>query len=328
MLTEKKLRQWVVLGTGGTIAGTAAHAGDHTGYRAGQLGVQALLDAVPGLAEALQGEALVAEQVAQLDSKDMDHATWQALAQRCQHWLAQPEVGGLVITHGTDTLEETAWFLQQVLASDKPVVLTCAMRPATALAADGPQNLCDALAVARAPEARGVLVVCAGRIHSARAVQKVHPYRLDAFSSGDAGPCGWVEQGQARWAHSLAPQAPEDAPQHAPQHAYAGAALSRPVADWPWVAALHSHAGADVRQVQAMVAAGVRGLVVAGTGNGTLQASWLAALAQAERQGVAVRLCSRCSEGQLVGTPEGLPLAPLGLNAYKARITLMLELMV
>ena len=320
MLTEKKLRQWVVLGTGGTIAGTAAHAGDHTGYRAGQLGVQALLDAVPGLAEALHGEALQAEQVAQLDSKDMDHATWQALAQRCQHWLAQPEVGGLVITHGTDTLEETAWFLQQVLASDKPVVLTCAMRPATALAADGPQNLRDALAVARAPEARGVLVVCAGRIHSARAVQKVHPYRLDAFSSGEAGPCGWVEQGQARWAHSLAPQAP--------QHAQAGAALSRPVADWPWVAVLHSHAGADVRQVQALVAAGVRGLVVAGTGNGTLPASWLAALAQAEREGVAVRLCSRCSEGQLVGTPEGLPLAPLGLNAYKARISLMLELMV
>ena len=320
MLTEKKLRQWVVMGTGGTIAGTADHAGDHTGYRAGQLGVQALLDAVPGLAEALHGDGLLAEQVAQLDSKDMDHATWQALALRCQHWLAQPEVGGLVITHGTDTLEETAWFLQQVLASDKPVVLTCAMRPATALAADGPQNLRDALAVVRAPEARGVLVVCAGRIHHAREVQKVHPYRLDAFSSGEAGPCGWVEQGQPRWAHSLAPQAP--------LQAQTGAVLTRPVADWPWVAVLHSHAGADVRQVQALVGAGVRGLVVAGTGNGTLQASWLAALAQVEREGVAVRLCSRCSEGQLVGTPEGLPLAPLGLNAYKARISLMLELMV
>lgn len=322
MLTEKKLRQWVVLGTGGTIAGTASHAGEHTGYRAAQLGVQTLLDAVPGLAQALQGEVLQAEQVAQLDSKDMDNATWQALALRCQHWLAQPEVGGLLITHGTDTLEETAWFLQQVLISDKPVVLTCAMRPATALMADGPQNLLDALAVLRSPQARGVLVVCAGRIHTARAVHKVHPYRLDAFSSGQAGPCGWVEQGQPRWAHPLADELPP--PALAAQRA---AALTRPAADWPWVAVLHSHAGVDARQVQALVAAGVRGLVVAGTGNGTLAASWLAALTQAQREGVAVRLCSRCSEGQVVGTPEGPALASAGLNAYKARISLMLELM-
>ena len=319
MLTEKKLRRWVVLGTGGTIAGTASHAGDHTGYRAAQLGVQALLDAVPGLAQDLQGQDLQAEQVAQLDSKDMDSATWQALAQRCQHWLAQPEVGGLVITHGTDTLEETAWFLQQVLPADKPVVLTCAMRPATALMADGPQNLRDALAVVRAPEARGVLVVCAGRIHSARDVHKLHPYRLDAFSSGEAGPCGWVEQGQPRWARHGAAQAQP--------HPQALAALTRPAAEWPWVAVLHSHAAVDARQVQALVAAGVRGLVVAGTGNGTLPAAWLAALAQAERAGVAVRLCSRCSQGQVVGTPEGPALAPAGLNAYKARISLMLELM-
>ena len=326
MLTEKKLQKWVVLGTGGTIAGTASHAGDHTGYRAGQLGVQALLDAVPGLAEGLQGQTLVAEQVAQLDSKDMDAATWQRLAQRGQHWLAQPEVGGLVITHGTDTLEETAWFLQQVLASDKPVVLTCAMRPATAWMADGPQNLLDALAVARSPAARGVLVVCAGRIHTAREVQKVHPYRLDAFSSGEAGPCGWVEQGQPRWAWPLAADAVAG-PAHQ-MHPGAAAAMTRAVADWPWVAVLHSHAGVDVRQVQALVAAGVRGLVVAGTGNGTLPAHWLVALAQAQREGVAVRLCSRCSEGQVVGTPEGLALSPAGLNAYKARISLMLDLMV
>ena len=319
MVQTKKIKQWVVLGTGGTIAGTAASASDHTGYTAAQLGVAQLMSALPGIDKVLDGDRLEVEQLAQLDSKDMDHTTWQRLAQRCQHWLAQPDVGGIVITHGTDTLEETAWFLQQVLRTTQPVVLTCAMRPATALAADGPQNLLDALTVARHPQAQGVLAVCAGRIHSARDVQKVHPYRLDAFGSGEAGPCGWVEQGQPRWAHRLVSQFPP--------HAQAGAALSRPVADWPWVAVLHSHAGADARQVQALVAAGVRGLVVAGTGNGTLQASWLAALAQAERQGVAVRLCSRCSQGQLVGTPEGLPLAPLGLNAYKARISLMLELM-
>lgn len=318
MLNEKKL-QWVVLGTGGTIAGTAASASDHTGYTAGQLGVQMLLDAVPALHDVLQGDALLTEQVAQLDSKDMDHATWQALALRCQHWLARPDVGGIVVTHGTDTLEESAWFLQQVLDTRKPLVLTCAMRPATALTSDGPQNLLDALAVVRDPQARGVLAVCAGRVHSARDVQKVHPYRLDAFSSGEAGPLGWVEQGVVRWAKAA---------DSTDVHPHARRALAMPAADWPWVAMLHSHAGADPRQIQALVGAGVKGIVVAGTGNGTVHRELLAALDAAQTQGAAVRLCTRCAEGQLVGQPAALQGASPGLNACKARIDLMLELMV
>ncbi len=318
MVNEKKIRQWVVLGTGGTIAGTASNAHDHTGYSAGQLGVQDLLQAVPDLARSLKGDPLLSEQVSQLDSKDMGHATWQALALRCQHFLSQAEVAGLVITHGTDTLEETAWFLQLVLNAQKPVVLTCAMRPATASMADGPQNLLDAFSVVTDPMARGVLVVCAGRIHGAADVQKVHPYRLDAFSSGDAGPLGWVEEGCVRWAHAGAWPV---------VHAHADRALSRSVADWPWVAIVHSHAGADIRQVQSLLAAGVRGLVVAGTGNGTVHQSLLTALAQAQAQGVAVRVVSRCAEGRVVGQPAALQMAPQGLNAFKARISLMLDLM-
>ena len=261
----------------------------------------------------------VCEQVAQLDSKDMDHATWQTLALRCAHALAQADVGGIVVTHGTDTLEETAWFLQAVLAPTKPVVLTCAMRPATALMPDGPQNVLDALAVVRDPMARGVLAVCAGQIHSAAQVQKVHPYRLNAFSSGEAGPQGWVEQGRVRWAGM---------PAEAFVHAHTGQALARPAADWPWVEVLHSHAGADARQVRALVAAGVKGLVLAGTGNGTVHQALLAALTEAQSQGVAVRLCTRCPEGQIVGVPAVLPSSPPGLNVYKARIALMLDLMV
>ena len=319
MVDKKKLQQWVVLGTGGTIAGTASSANDHTGYTAGQLGVQALLDAVPGLSDALFGDVLMCEQVAQLDSKDMDHATWQALALRCQHFLAQAEVGGIVITHGTDTLEETACFLQQVLGTSKPVVLTCSMRPATALMPDGPQNLLDALTVVRDPMAKGVTVVCAGRIHGARDLQKVHPYRLDAFDSGESGPLGWVEQGRVRWAKS---------PDMPALHPHSSQALACPVADWPRVAVLHSHAGADAYPVRALVAAGVQGLVVAGTGNGTVHQRLLSALAAAQTQGVAVRLTTRCAEGQIVGQPAALQTAPPGLNAYKARISLMLDLMV
>ena len=316
----KKIEKIVVLGTGGTIAGTATSTHDHTGYTAGQLGVQQLLEAVPGLDAALQGAALVCEQVAQLDSKDMDPATWQALARRCQHWLAQPDVGGIVITHGTDTLEETAWFLQEVLAPHKPVVLTCAMRPATALTPDGPQNLLDAMAVVRDPNAQGVLAVCAGCIHSARDVHKVHPYRLDAFSSGEAGPRGWVEQGQVRWAEPAGLGVTQ-------AHAHAAHALDTAVADWPWVAVLHSHAGIDARQLSAWVEAGVAGLVVAGTGNGTVHQSLLSALALAQARGVAVWLTTRCAQGHIVGQPDALQTAPGGLNAYKARISLMLSLM-
>ncbi len=318
MVQAKKIKNWVVLGTGGTIAGTAASASDHTGYTAAQLGVAQLMAALPDVDQVLGGDRLQVEQVAQLDSKDMGHATWQALAQRCQHWLAQPDVGGIVVTHGTDTLEETAWFLQQVLPSAKPVVLTCAMRPATALAPDGPQNLLDALTVARHPQAQGVLAVCAGRIHCARDVQKVHPYRLDAFSSGEAGPQGWVEQGQVRWSGPC--QATEP-------HAHAPQALAQAPADWPWVDVLHSHAGADARQVHALVAAGVKGLVLAGTGNGTVHQSLLTALNEAQAHGVVVRLVTRCAEGQIVGQPAALQLAPLGLNAFKARVSLMLDLM-
>lgn len=321
MVKQKKM-QWVVLGTGGTIAGTAASASDHTGYTAGQLGVQALLEAVPGLHDVLQGDPLQVEQVAQLDSKDMNPATWQRLAQRCSHWLGLPEVGGLVITHGTDTLEETAWFLQLALGPHKPVVLTCAMRPATALMPDGPQNLRDALAVVRDPQAQGVLAVCAGRIHSARTVQKVHPYRLDAFSSGEGGPLGWIEQGQVRWSGL------GDAGQVLAQaHAHAPKARALPPADWPWVEVLHSHAGADPRRVSALVAAGVKGLVVAGTGNGTVHQGLLAPLLQAQASGVAVRLTTRCAQGQIVGQPAALQTALPGLNAYKARVSLLLDLM-
>lgn len=164
--------------------------------------------------------------------------------------------------------------------------------------------------------------MCAGRIHSARDVQKVHPYRLDAFSSGESGPVGWVEQGRVRWADAM------DAPHaYGAPHTNAHHALALPTVDWPWVAVLHSHAGGDARQVQALVASGVKGLVIAGTGNGTVHHSLLKALTDAQAQGVAVRLTTRCAEGQIVGQPAALQISPRGLNAYKARVSLMLDLM-
>src|SRR3990167_328161 len=186
-----EIRRHVILGTGGTIAGRASRPGDGVGYVAGQVSVEDLLASIPSMA----GLPLEVEQVAQGDSKDMGFALRQQLATRLAFHLSRPEVDAVVITHGTDTIEETAFFLQTVLRPAKPVVFTCAMRPATALVPDGPQNLVDALAVASHPGAQGVVLVCAGKIHSAADVSKVHTYRVDGFDSGDAGPLGCGSNG-------------------------------------------------------------------------------------------------------------------------------------
>lgn len=311
-MTAQKI---VVLGTGGTIAGTAATAGDNIGYTAAQVGVAQLLAGIPQL----QGVNLVTEQVAQIDSKDMSFAVWAELAGRCAHWLAQPDVQGIVITHGTDTLEETAYFLQAVLPANKPVVLTCAMRPATALAPDGPQNLLDAVAVATAPGLQGVVAVCAGTVHSALDVQKVHTYRLDAFGSGDAGPLGLVEEGAVRWARGAVPTPAARPP--FPIDKLAGQAA------WPRVEIVMNYAGASGAVVDALVKDGVQGLVVAATGNGTLHHALEAALVKAQAAGVKVLRATRCSGGHVLPTPGDTLPDSGGLSPVKARVALMLELL-
>ncbi len=305
----------VFLGTGGTIAGTAVNALDHTGYSAAQIGVHNLLSALPGLREGLGAGRYVVEQVAQLDSKDMGFDVWAKLALRVAHHLAQDDVQGIVITHGTDTLEETAYFLQALLAPGKPVVLTCAMRPATALVPDGPQNLLDAVAVASSAGAHGVTVVCAGAIYGAEEVQKIHPYRLNAFSAGDAGPIGFVEQGTLRLMRDW------------PRGQVRPLVSELAVAAWPRVEIVTSYAGADGMVVRALLKAGVQGLVVAATGNGTVHQDLEAALLMAMEQGVKVVRATRCTEGRLLpGVNDALPAAP-GLSPIKARIALMLALM-
>ena len=303
----------VVLGTGGTIAGTAAQAGDNVGYTAAQIGAAELVAAVPALA----GVTIEVEQIAQLDSKDMGFAVWLALADAVTRHLARPEVGGIVITHGTDTLEETAYFLQRVLAPAKPVVLVAAMRPATALQADGPQNLLDAVSVARSAGARGVVAVLAGTVHSGLDVRKVHTYRLDAFESGDPGPLAHIEEGRLR-RHRVWPGG----------DAIGLAALPRDVTRWPAIEIVTSHAGASGLLVRALRTAGVQGIVVAGTGNGSLHCDLEAALLEAQAGGTAILRCSRCLNGSLIdATPPALPSAG-ALTPVQARIELMLSLLV
>lgn len=301
----------VILGTGGTIAGTAKTASDGVGYTAAQLRVEDLLAAVPALAT----RRLEAHQVAQLDSKDMDFRTWQRLANAVHEHLARPEVGGIVITHGTDTLEESAYFLQRVLAPAKPVVLTAAMRPATALAPDGPQNLFDAVQVAATPGAAGVVVAFAGRVHDATQVRKTHSYRVDAFESVDGALVARVEEGVVRqlgrWPAGEALGLPR---------------IARPAERWPRVEIVMNHAGADGTVVQVLGAAGVDGMIAAGTGNGTLSAALDAALRDAQASGVKVWRSTRCDAGPVMDLPGLLPSAG-ALSPVKARIELILDLL-
>ncbi|MGQ3051162.1 MAG: asparaginase [Roseateles sp.] len=301
----------VILATGGTIAGTSRSATDGVGYTAAQLRVEDLLAAIPGLAH----RRLEAHQLAQLDSKDMDFATWQRLATAVQAQLDRPAVGGVVITHGTDTLEETAYFLHRVLAPIKPVVLTAAMRPATALAADGPQNLLDAVQVASAPGAAGVVVAFAGRVHDATQVRKTHSYRVDAFESTDGALVARVEEGSVR----LLGRWPQG-------DALGLARIARPVQDWPRVDIVMNHAGQDGRIVHALLSAGVDGIVAAGTGNGTLSVALDAALREAEARSVRVLRSTRCDAGPVMALPGLLPSAG-ALSPLKARIELILSLL-
>lgn len=305
----------VVVGTGGTIAGVAARADDHVGYKAGQLGAQALVAAVPALA-GRSDLAVEAETLASLDSCDMDHGTWLALRARVSTLLARAEMAGVVVTHGTDTLEETAYFLHRTLAlAAKPVVFTAAMRPATALSADGPQNLLDAVTLAATPGARGVLLAFAGRVYAGADLRKVHGYRVEAFDAGDAGPLGVMADGRLRRFRPW-----PDEPLHA-----AAEALP-PAAAWPSVDIVTSHAGVRAEVIDALVAAGARGLVIAGTGNGSVHRSLRAAAQRALAQGVRVVRASRCWEGGVVGQEPGALPSYGALTPVQARIELMLDL--
>lgn len=336
-LTAKLL----VLGTGGTIAGRSQVQGDNVGYRAGEVAVDALLPPSVMALPCLSGYQIETRQIAQIDSKDMDHVTWFELADTVLSACADDAVKGIVITHGTDTVEETSFFLAQLCAPQKPVVLTCAMRPATAISPDGPQNLLDAVNVAMDARAAGVWVVTSGTVHAASHVVKVHPYRTDAFSSGEAGPMGLVEEGQVRWLHgdplaSVPGASSASADSVGSNERLASDARSlltelvtRGLPRVEWVV---SRAGVTPAAVNAWLTVSddsepVRGLVLVGTGNGTFHQCLTVPLQAAEAAGVRVWRSTRCTQGQIVlgqasvNWPHATPLDPV-----KARIALALEI--
>lgn len=307
-----------LLATGGTIAG-AQTSGDGRGYTAGSFSIAALIAAVPQLAALAQIEV---EQVARIGSQDMDEAVWRSLAARAQAAVDEPGIAGVVITHGTDTMEETGYFLNLVVKTAKPVVLVGAMRPATAMSADGPMNLFNAVAVAAQPASagRGVLVVANDEIHFAREVAKTNTTQVGTFKSPNRGLAGLINNGRL---HFFGPgvRRHTDGSEFAPLGA----------ATLPRVAILYAHAGMGRELIDAAVQSGVRGLVMAGVGDGNMSSPALAACAEAVRAGVAVVRSSRTGGGVvergIETDDDGLGLiAADELNPQKARVLLMLGL--
>jgi L-asparaginase len=312
------LPQVVVLATGGTIAGAAA-TDVQAAYKSGQVGVDQLLAAVP---QAKKIAALRGEQISNIGSQDMNDEVWLKLAGRVNALAAAPDVSGIVITHGTDTIEETAYFLNLVVKSRKPVVMTAAMRPATALSADGPLNFYNAVAVAAHKEAagRGVLVVVNDWIHGASSLTKTSTTAVQTFLSPVWGLIGSVAYGEIEFFRGPVGR-----------HTVNSEFSVENITSLPRVDIVMAYENMDGALINAAVAAGARGLVIAGVGNGNMTESAVNALAAQATKGVVCVRASRVATGRVGRNVEvdddkfGF-VASLGLNPQKARVLLRLAL--
>ncbi len=317
-LAAAELPDVVVLATGGTIAGAAA-SDVQAGYTSGQVGVEQLLAAVP---QAKKLARLRGEQIANIGSQDMNDKVWLDLARRINALTAMADVDGIVVTHGTDTIEETAYFLNLVVKSRKPVVLTAAMRPSTALSADGPLNFYNAVAIAANPDAagRGVLVVVNDWIHGASSLTKTSTTAVQTFLSPLSGLIGTVAYGEAEFFRGPVGRNTETSE----------FSLDK-VTALPRVDIVMAYENMDGALIDAAAAAGAKGIVIAGVGNGNMTQGALEALSRQAKNGVVCVRSSRVTTGQVGRNVEvdddknGL-VASLALNPQKARVLLRLAL--
>lgn len=307
-----------VLATGGTIAGAQSKATDYA-YKPGAYDVDSLLKAVPNLDKLA---VITGEQVASIGSQDMNDETWLKLARRVNAVLAGPDVDGVLITHGTDTLEETSYFVSLVTTSDKPVVMIGSMRPANAVSADGPGNLYNGLAVVTdaGARAKGTLVVLNDTIHFARNVVKTDTTSVQTFESINRGPAGKVHTGKITWFE--------------PMDRKVGTATEFSIDDLdhlPRVDIIYAHASMSTDLIDAAIRNGAEGIVVAGVGDGNMTTPALDALTQAAKRGVVVVRSTRLPAGIVlrnneVNDDERRFVASGELNPPKSRVLLQLAL--
>jgi len=316
---QEKRPNVMILATGGTIAGTAASATQVAGYTAAKVPVEQLLDAVPDLKKVANVKG---EQVAQVASESMTNDIWLKLAKRINVLLAQPDVDGIVITHGTDTLEETAYFLNLVVKSRKPVVLVGAMRPSTAMSADGPFNIYNGVAVAASKESagRGVLVSLNDQINGARDVTKTNTMTVDTFRGAEFGLVGYVVSGQPNFYRASTRRHTTDTEFDITN-----------IETLPAVDIVYGYANMNRVPLDAFVAAGDKGIIHAGVGDGSLAAQVKPALIETRKKGVIIVRSSRTGGGPVVRNGEANDdeldfVVSDTLSPQKARVLLMLAL--
>ncbi len=309
----------VILATGGTIAGAAA-TGTQSGYTSGAVTIDAMLQAVPGIDKLANVKG---EQIANVGSQDMSFDVLLKLAKRINELAARPDVDGIVVTHGTDTMEESAYFLNLTAKTDKPIVMVGSMRPSTAVSADGPLNLYNAVGVAADPKAkgRGVLVVMNDQIHAARSLTKTNTTSVDTFMSPTHGLAGAANYGKNTFYGMPGGK-------HTTQSEFN---ISN-VTQVPRVDIIYADADMKPDLIESSVAKGAKGIVIAGVGNGNMNKASLDAAGQAVKQGVVVVRASRVPTGTVGRNVEvdddelGL-IASNELNPQKARILLTLALL-
>ena len=316
-MIAQELPKVYILATGGTIAGSGSSA-TKSNYSAGQVAIGTLLDAVPAIKDVADVEG---EQVVNIGSQDMSDEVWLVLAKRVNELLAREDVDGVVITHGTDTMEETAFFLSLVVKSDKPVVLVGAMRPSTAISADGPANLYNAVvtAASKASLDRGVLVCMNGKVFAAADVTKTNTTSVETFQAPNSGPLGYVHNGEVRYFHPAAKSA------DAPYFNIAG------ITSLPKVGIAYGYSNVEADVVKMMIKEHYKGIVYAGVGNGNIHKNVFPELEKARKEGILVVRSSRVPTGATTLDAEVDDnkyefVASWGLNPQKARIILMLAL--
>jgi L-asparaginase len=307
-----------IVATGGTIAGAQAKAGEY-GYKAGAFDVQQLIDAVPNLGKLA---VISGEQVVKIGSQDMNDAVWLKLAARVNAILNSPDYDGIVITHGTDTLEETSYFLSLVTHSDKPIVMVAAMRPATAVSADGPGNLYNAVAAAASPMARGrgVLISMNDELDYARNATKTNATRVQTFASVNRGPAALVNTGTIEWYQPLEKK-------YGRNSAFSVDGRT----SLPRVDILYAYPNMSVDVIDAAIRNGAQGVVIAGVGAGNMTQPALDRLAEAAKAGVVVVRSTRTGSGIIYRNNEidddKMNFVASGeLNPGKSRVLLQLAL--
>jgi L-asparaginase len=309
----------IIVATGGTIAGSATSQ-TSAGYQSGAVAVDALIAAVPQLKDIAE---VSGEQIASIGSQDMNDEVWLKLGKRVNELLAKPDVAGVAITHGTDTMEETSYFLTLVVKSDKPVVLTGSMRPSTAMSADGPLNIYNAVAIAADPAARGrgVLVTVDDDIHSGHDIVKTHTTDVGTMSSGEAGLVGASLFGKDTWFRFPAAV-----------HTKKSEFSIDGVTTLPRVDIIYAHANMSPDIITSAVQNGAKGIVLAGVGDGNCTAPAINALKEVAAKGVVVVRSSRTNGGIIrrnieVNDDQLGTVASMELNPAKARVLLQLALL-